>query len=180
MAGISNFVTSCLLPCTQAASEKGSTLKWNKGSKVFSFGTDPFSEEGQTISIVTSLESVPIISYDTFPKILIGQSTTKYKMYLKYWRNGKKKCTPIFRSCLTWVCIICSDLVLIVFFSVFLALQLSRLGKKELVCVQFMCLFVLHVMVCVSFLFLWRQGLSETCDCGTSWIFSFYLYLINI
>ena len=45
------------------------------------------------------------------------------------------------------------------FFSVFLVLRLPRLGKRELVCVLFVRLFVLRFLVCVSFLFLLVSGL---------------------
>ena len=47
-------------------------------------------------------------------------------------------------------------------FSVLLALRLPRLGKRELICVPFVCLCVLRVLVSVSFFFLLMSG--NGCD----------------
>ena len=47
-------------------------------------------------------------------------------------------------------------------FSVLLALRLPRLGKRELVCVHFVRLFVLRLLVYVPFLFLLVSGIG--CD----------------
>ena len=62
------------------------------------------------------------------------------------------------------------------FFSVILALRVPRLGKRELVCVFYVRLFVLRLWVCVSFLFFLVSRLAATCDCGTPWTFLFNYY----
>ena len=45
----------------------------------------------------------------------------------------------------------------------------------------FVCLFVLHVLLFVIFLFLLVSGLAAVCDCGTHWTFvlTFVEYAFN-
>ena len=57
-------------------------------------------------------------------------------------------------------------------FSVLLALQLPRLGKREPVLVFFVRLFDLRLFGFVCFLFLLVSGKAAVCDCGTPWTFS--------
>ena len=64
---------------------------------------------------------------------------------------------------------------LLLFFSVLLALRSPRLGKRELVCVLLVHLFVYFAHVNhLGFSFFsssWCQGLAAACDCDTPWIF---------
>ena len=61
--------------------------------------------------------------------------------------------------------------ILFLCFSVLLALQLTHLGKKELILVLFVRLFDLRLFGFVCFLFLLCLGRAAACDCGTSWTF---------
>ena len=59
--------------------------------------------------------------------------------------------------------------ILFLCFSVLLALQLPRLGKKELILVLFMFVqFVLVLVLSVSSSS-WCLGRAAACDCGTPW-----------
>ena len=73
--------------------------------------------------------------------------------------------------------------------SFFLALWSPRLGKRELVCVLLVHLFVCFVLVSFLSFFSssWCRGLAAVCDCGTPWTFlltffrnTIHVYLINI
>ena len=54
------------------------------------------------------------------------------------------------------------------YFSVLLALRLTRLGKRELILVLFVRLFDLHLFCLVCFLFLFFLGWVAACDLGTT------------
>ena len=60
-----------------------------------------------------------------------------------------------------------SCVILILCFSVLLALRLPRLGKRELILVLFVRLFGLRLFGFVCFLFHWCLGSAAVCDCGT-------------
>ena len=45
------------------------------------------------------------------------------------------------------------------------------LGKRDLVCVLLVHLFVLYGLVFVIFSSYWCRGLAVVCDCGTPWTF---------
>ena len=59
----------------------------------------------------------------------------------------------------------------LVFFSALLALQLPRLGKRELILVIFVRLFDLCLFRFVGFPFSWCLGRAAVRDCGTPWTF---------
>ena len=61
--------------------------------------------------------------------------------------------------------------ILFLYFSVLLVLQLPRLGKRELILGLFVCLFGLCLFRFVRFLFLLGLGRASVCDCGTPWTF---------
>ena len=61
--------------------------------------------------------------------------------------------------------------ILFLCFSVFLALRLPRLGKRELILVFFIRLFDLRLFGFVCFLFLLVSWRATVCDCGTTWTF---------
>ena len=61
-------------------------------------------------------------------------------------------------------------------FSVFLALRLPRLGKRELILVLFVRLFDLRLFGFVCFLFLLGSGKGYVFDCGTPWSFLLLLF----
>ena len=67
-----------------------------------------------------------------------------------------------------WRFILSLALCFVLVFSVLLVLRLPRLGKRELVCVLFVRLYVLRVLVCVSFLLLLVSGIGR----------DFYLWFI--
>ena len=57
--------------------------------------------------------------------------------------------------------------ILLMCFSVFLALRLPRLGKRELILVISVRLFDLRLFGFVCFLYSWCLGRAAVCDCGT-------------
>ena len=61
--------------------------------------------------------------------------------------------------------------ILFLYFSVLLVLQLPRLGKRELFLVLFVRLFGLCLFRFVGFLFLLGSGRGCVCNCGTPWTF---------
>ena len=63
------------------------------------------------------------------------------------------------------------SVILFLCFSVLLALQLPRLGKKELILVIFVRLLNLYLFGFFGFLFLLCLGRAAVCDCGTPWTF---------
>ena len=86
-----------------------------------------------------------------------------------------------FILCLVLVCVfffVVVVLLLLFFFSALLALRSPRLGKRELVCVLFVRLFVLRVLVYVSFLFLLVSGIGYDLGLWHSLVVSFYLFFI--
>ena len=62
-------------------------------------------------------------------------------------------------------------IILFLCFSVLLALQLPRLGKRELIFVLFIRLFDLCLFGFVGFISLLVSGKAAICDCGTFWTF---------
>ena len=70
--------------------------------------------------------------------------------------------------------------ILLLCFSVLLALRLPRLGKTELILVIF-CTFVRFVLVLICrFLSSWCLGRDAVCDCGTPWTFLLPFFLSAI
>ena len=61
--------------------------------------------------------------------------------------------------------------ILFLCFSVFLALRLPRLGKRELILVLFVRLFDLSCLVLSVSSSSWCLGRAAVCDCGTPWNF---------
>ena len=71
---------------------------------------------------------------------------------------------------------LCYVVIMLLFFSVLLALRLPHLGKRELILVLFVRLFDLRLFGFVCFLFL--LGRAAACDCGTPWTFLLPLFFI--
>ena len=70
--------------------------------------------------------------------------------------------------------------ILFLCFSVLLALQLPRLGKRELILMPFVCLIDLCLFGFVGFLFLLMSGSAAVYDCYTPWTFLLaFFYYIN-
>ena len=68
--------------------------------------------------------------------------------------------------------------ILLLCFSVLLALRLPRLGKRELILVFFVRLFDLRLLVLSVFSSSWCPGRAAASDCGTPWTFLFPFFVI--
>ena len=111
------------------------------------------------------------------PRVKLANCKSALNPTVVYSTDHSKAVVPVLLFGALWF-ILRGDLlyvlpcvILFLCFSVLLALQLLRLGKRELILVLFVRLIDLCVFGFIGFLFLLVSGKAAVCDCGTPWTF---------